>query len=55
MKPVNTQNISNDDLVIYNKSIKPNNKVEDTYFLSDSIGVLTSVFQKLVTPVSVRQ
>ena len=55
MKPVNTQIMSNQDLVSYNKLVKSNKKIGDTYFFSNSIGVLTSVFKKLVAPISVRQ
>ncbi|WP_171903771.1 hypothetical protein [Cellulosilyticum sp. I15G10I2] len=51
MKPLNTQKVSSEDLVAYNKVVQLNNKMTDTYFFSISISVFTYVFQKLVSSV----
>ncbi len=55
MKTINTQTIFNEDLAVYQNFLKLNKKSEDTYVVKDSIRVLTSVFPKLVSPVSIRQ
>ncbi|MDF2613551.1 MAG: hypothetical protein K0S71_1337 [Clostridia bacterium] len=49
MRQINTQTTSIMDLVRYNKHVKLNIKTADTCFVSNGIGVLAYVFQKLVS------